>query len=178
MKITIDASSALFGGAAALVLGLVSGFSPQSTPVPLARPVNPVSTMSMRPAARDIVWLEAQSGLTDPNTGFELPGTGFSSPVYTVPVGKILVVAGLSASNAGTASRFGAQQVSIYGAAIEIDGVVKRYSIGGSSSRNGGITFDVGIPLGAGQTVRVLEPQASTLIQTTSVNLHGYLEDA
>ena len=176
MKITIDASSALFGGAAALVLGLLSGFSPQSTPVPPARPVNPVSTMSMRPAARDIVWLEAQSDMLDPNSvGSWVPGTGFSSPVYTVPAGKILVVTGLSASSPYAITFVGT--ASVYGYGIEIDGATKRYQYSaGTDVPNGGITFDVGIPLGAGQTVRVLEPEFAS--GQTSVNLHGYLEDA
>ena len=175
MKITIDASSALFGGAAALVLGLVSGFSPQSTPVPPARPVNPVSTMSMRPAARDIVWLEAQSDIADPNSGSPVPGTGFSSPVYTVPAGKILVVTGLSASSPYAITLVGTAGVNGYG--IEIDGATKLYQYSeGTDVPNGGITFDVGIPLGAGQTVRVLEPEFA--FGQASVKLHGYLEDA
>lgn len=165
MKITLDLTSVVVGGAVALALGVVAGFSPQVTSVPAARPATAVTTMGAnRPAARDIVWLEAQWDQVDPITGQTIPG--FDSPLFTVPAGKILVVTALSG---GKPRGFGASYVPHV---LRIDGIRKEYFFTEGDGPNGGISFDVGIPLMAGQTVQVI--RSYDLL----TNLHGYLEDA
>ena len=160
MKITLDLPSVLIGAAVALVLGLVAGFSPQGTQLPPQRPTDPTTMMSARPVPADFVWLEALQG-----------NGGFTSPVYTVPQGKILVITALTGSSATSTIPF------------YIDGVsrsIQRYSINGGSGggmiNNRALNFGNGIPLAAGRTVE-LRPSLSG---STSYYfwLHGYLADA
>lgn len=175
MKITLDLTSVVVGGAVALTLGVVAGFSPQVTSVPAARPATAVTTMGAnRPAARDIVHLQAKNA--DFDSAGLIAGTSFSSPLYTVPPGKILVLTGMSSSTDAAHYTNTPWASTVAGYAIEVDGLLRRYQVGATRT----ISFDVGIPLSAGQTVRVLEPSSANGVQfqSTIVNLHGYLEDA
>lgn len=160
MKITLDLPSVLTGGAVALVLGLVAGFSPQGTQLPPQRPIDPTTMMSARPEPRDFVWLEARSG-----------SNGFTSPIYTVPQGKILVITALTGSGANSTIPF------------YIDGVsrsISRSAINGGSGggmiNNRALNFGNGIPLAEGRTVE-LRPSLSSS-NSYYFWLHGYLADA
>ncbi|MDB4724711.1 hypothetical protein OAF85_00910 [Planctomycetota bacterium] len=171
MKITLDLTSVVVGGAVALALGVVAGFSPQVTSVPAARPATPVTTMGAnRPAARDIVMLETKN---DGCSSASSPG--FDSPLFTVPAGKILVITAIGATEV-----FGETLIpqSTRGYFFEIDGAPFRQELcwqNPTGSLNASYSFDLGIPLQEGQTVRVLRSSYSC---DNSVRLHGYLEDA
>ena len=171
MKITLDLTSVVVGGAVALGLGVVAGFSPQVTSVPAARPANPVKTMGAnRPAARDIVMLEAKNDGCASNSS-----PGFDSPLFTVPAGKILVITAIGATEViGTT----ALPQTVRGYFFEIDGAPFRQELccqTPNGAQNAAYSFGMGIPLLEGQTVRVLRSNASC---DNSVRLHGYLEDA
>ena len=85
MNITLDLPSVLTGGAVALVLGLVAGFSPQVTTVAPQRPATAVPLDgALRPAARDLVFFRG------------------TDPAFTVPAGKIFVIMKL-ATDSGSA---------------------------------------------------------------------------
>ncbi len=160
MKITLDLPSVLTGGAVALVLGLVAGFSPQGTQLPPQRPIDPTTMMSARPEPRDFVWLEA------------LQGNGGFTAAYTVPQGKILVITALTGSSATS-------QIPFY-----IDGlsrVIFRSAINGGNSggmiNNRALNFGNGIPLAEGRTVE-LRPSLGGSTVGPYYWLHGYLADA
>lgn len=176
MKIALDLTSVLTGGAAALVLGLVAGFSPQVTSVPAATPATPVATVgASRPAARDIVHLQAKSEDGAPVSGNAIPGTGYSSPIFTVPAGKILVLTSMSLSEQGGLTDVPGI-LNVPGAVFTIDGVPNRFN--GNSSLGNSLPFSVGIPVTEGQTVQVLKSNYAVNRRSAVVNLHGYLEDA
>ena len=86
MKITLDLTSIVVGGAVALALGVVAGFSPQATSVPAAANAAPRQiTGQFSPHPGDFVWLEGEN-----NT---------ASALLTVPAGKILVITGFAAAS-------------------------------------------------------------------------------
>ncbi|MDA8988753.1 hypothetical protein N9F93_00625 [bacterium] len=86
MKITLDLTSVLVGGAVALALGVVVGFSPQVTSVPGASNVTPQQTTgAFSPFPADMFKLEALASV--------------DSPIVTVPNGRVFVVTGASSSD-------------------------------------------------------------------------------
>ncbi|MDB4724644.1 hypothetical protein OAF85_00560 [Planctomycetota bacterium] len=170
MKITLDLPSVLTGGAVALVLGLVAGFTPQVTQVAPQRPATAVPLNgALRPAARDIVMLEAKNDGCASNSS-----PGFDSPLFTVPAGRILVITAIGASEV-----YGTTPIpqTTRGYFFEIDGALFRQELTWqqSATLNTPYSFDLGIPLREGQTVRVLRSDYSC---DNSVRLYGYLEDA
>ncbi|MDB4403159.1 hypothetical protein N9159_00800 [bacterium] len=173
MKITLDLPSVLTGGAVALVLGLVAGFTPQVTQLTPQRPATAVPLNGpLRPAARDIVMLEAKN---DGCPGVAM-NAGFDSPLFTVPPGKILVVTALSATGAYGTTLLGNSNTRGY--YFEVDGALRRQEVNfepSNAALNAPYSFDLGIPLQEGQTIRVLR---SNYDCDQSVRLHGYLEDA
>ena len=79
MKITLDLPSAITGGAVALTLGLVAGFSPQAAQIAPQRPASAVPLNgAQRPAARDLLLFRG------------------NDPAFTVPAGRILVITRLA----------------------------------------------------------------------------------
>ncbi|MDB4426378.1 hypothetical protein N9151_00100 [bacterium] len=157
MKITLDLPSVAAGGAVALVLGLVAGFSPQATQVPGATNVAPRQiTGQFSPHPSDLVWLES----------YEASPLGYDSPVLTVPAGRILVLTGFSTESATNR------------ASIWIDGVERGfYGSGGSGGqgsgfRNEAMSFSIGVPLAEGQTLQLRRSGYGYAW------LHGYWADA
>lgn len=140
MKITLDLPSVLTGGAVALVLGLVAGFTPQVTQVPGATNVAPRQiTGQFSPHPSDFVWLES----------YEASPQGYDSPVLTVPAGRILVLTGFSTESATNR------------APIWIDGVERVFNGWGGSGgqgsgfRNEAMSFSIGVPLVEVQTLQL-----------------------
>ena len=165
MKITLDLTSVVVGGAIALALGVVAGFSPQVSQVPPQRPSDPTGTLSVRPEPRDFVWLEAKGDARDMSSCSVMQGTAYDSPLFTVPTGKILVVTALSTGSDVDSSTCTA------GGRIDIDGIQRFYRF--SLSRQT-ISFGNGIALPEGTTVQLRAP----LTPEGVLNLHGYLADA
>ena len=171
MKVALNLPSLITGAAVALVLGLVMGFSPQATQVPAARAATAVATMGVnRPAARDIVCLEAKTDDRDPSSSNSIPGTGYPSAAFSVPAGRILILTGITSSSGSHYFAPGGI-APLDGFAFTIDGALKWIrAISGS--------FSVGIPLQSGQVVQLLQPTYTTGGASEHVWLHGYLEDA
>ncbi|MDB4724676.1 hypothetical protein OAF85_00725 [Planctomycetota bacterium] len=160
MKITLDLPSVAAGGAVALVLGLVAGFSPQATQVPGATNVAPRQiTGQFSPHPSDFVWLEAYTA------GSLNSSQSYDSPIITVPAGRILVLTGWSNNYPGGTAR------------ISIDGAERSF-VGaggaGNNSANPPTILAGGVPLVEGQTLQVRrDPNINRWTW-----LHGYWADA
>ena len=151
MKITLDLTSVVVGGAVALALGVVAGFSPQVTSVPAARPATAVTTMGAnRPAARDVVFLQ-----------------GGSAP-FLVPSGKILVVTSFAYRPSNPISTLW-----INGAPMTIGGFWGANDDTQADFASGGAG---GIPIAAGDSVELRKVNGSP--SDSSEWATGYLEDA
>jgi len=134
MKITLDLPSVLTGGAVALVLGLVAGFTPQVTQVPGAINVAPRQiTGQFSPHPSDFVWLEGED-----NT---------ASALLTVPAGKILVITGFVSANNGSSD------ARVY---FQIDGITRYVKVGLLNLNGNG---KVQLTLQAGQTLQIISDQ-------------------
>ena len=150
MKITLDLPSVAAGGAVALVLGLVAGFSPQATQVAPQRPATAVPLNGpQRPAARDLVFFRG------------------GDPAYVVPPGRILVITSFERENS---SRH----------ALVINGVWTGIGDYNASDGNHQTTFADGgaggVPISGGSSVEILT-QSGT-VGGTRTWFTGYLEDA
>ena len=130
MKITLDLPSVLTGGAVALVLGLVAGFTPQVTQVPGAPNVAPRQiTGQFSPHPSDFVWLEAV-GSTD-------------SPILMVPAGRVFVLTGCTGTNASG------------GFNIVIDGLNRSFANGANDGNRNPLEFPTGLALTEGQAIQL-----------------------
>ena len=160
MKITLDLPSVITGGAVALVLGLVAGFTPQVTQVPGAINVAPRQiTGQFSPHPSDFVWLHA-----DPSQ---------SSPLLTVPQGKILVLTGLSSDQlTGTSQAYSKVDLEIDGVAFPFQFLRVKYYSETATALSQNVDFHNGVPLTEGQTVQL------TGMQGSFAWLHGYWADA
>ena len=131
MKITLDLPSVLTGGAVALVLGLVAGFTPQVTQVPGATNAAPRQiTGQFSPHPSDFVWLEGED-----NT---------ASALLTVPAGKILVITGFAAANAPSSD------ARVY---YQVDGTTSLFKANLMNLQGNG---KVQLTLQAGQTLQII----------------------
>ena len=174
MKITLDLTSVVVGGGAAVVLGLVAGFSPQATQLPSQQQAQPSPRYGQAwPKAEDIVVLTSRGQDWNDLGFFYVSGTGRDSQLFTVPTGKRLVVSSFTRA-------VGNQGV----CRIEIDGVPLEQEW--PSSRDFGVGLLV---LDEGQTLRLCKLTRSTPGATGGApngsiypggfaNLHCYLEDA
>ena len=151
MKITLDLPSVLTGGAVALVLGLVAGFTPQVTQVAPQRPATAVPLNgALRPAARDIVLLQG------------------GAPPYVVPAGKILVITTFAYDAAISSASIWANGVPTTSGGYFGAGVTDRveFAAGGAG----------GWPFGAGSAVEILNGDGTPAVDVFWAT--GYLEDA
>ena len=137
MKITLDLPSVITGGAVALALGLVAGFTPQVTQVPGAINVAPRQiTGQSSPHPRDFVWLRA-----DPSQ---------ASDILVVPQGKILVLTGISSDKSFCTCE---RRVDLV-----IDSNAFGFTLNASGTQRGYVNpvdFHSGIPLVWGQSVQL-----------------------
>ncbi len=151
-SLTIDLPSVAIGGAAAVLLAVTMGFSQvSSTPTGPQRP-GPHSVLAgnlhARPAARDLVFIK------------------HDAPLYTVPVGKILVIVGVGETGPNTGPAF--REVGLV-----IDGQPTGFQFLSNSLDTW--NFWTGIPVAEGSTVDLSYNPATGF---TAAYITGYLEDA